>query len=167
MPKKKDLTGQKFGRLVAVKPVGKEKGHYVWECKCDCGEICVVPVHHLSNGHTKSCGCLRKEGERKPSYSHGLTRTRLYRIWCNIKTRCYNPNAENYNFYGGKGVTVCDEWLHDFQTFYDLAMTSGYADNLTIDRKDSDLNYCPENCEWITQSENATRANIKRWSCKK
>ena len=171
MPKKKDLAGIRFGSLVAVRDAGKKNGSYVWECMCDCGNVTFVCVRKLSNGHTRSCGCLRRDGTRKPSYNHGLSNTRLYRIWCNLKTRCLNPHSDNYAFYGGKGVSVCEEWLHDFQTFYDWAMGNGYEDNLTIDRKDSNGDYCPQNCQWITQSENATRANVKRWAasaaCKK
>ena len=164
MPNKKDLTGQRFGMLVAVRDVGKKNRAYIWECVCDCGNTLHVRGAVLSNGHTKSCGCLRKEGPRKPSYSHGLSKTRLYRIWSNMKSRCLNPKVHNYKHYGGKGVSVCDEWLQNFKAFYDWAIASGYKDDLTIDRKDSDGNYCPENCCWITQSENATRANVKRWT---
>lgn len=167
MPKKNDLTGKRFGKLVALQEAGKKNGRYVWECVCDCGNDAFVIGSKLTNGHTQSCGCLRKDGTRKAAYSYGLSKTRLYRTWCNIKTRCHNPNASNYEFYGGKGVSVCDEWRNDFKAFYDWAMANGYEDNLTIDRKNSDGDYCPENCQWITQSENATRANVKRWSVPK
>lgn len=164
MPKKNDLTGDRFGRLVAVRVLGKKNGAYVWECLCDCGNTTFVCGSKLTNGHTKSCGCIRKEGVRKPAYSHGLCNTRLYRIWSNIKSRCLNPKSDNYKFYGGKGITICEEWLHSFQAFYDWAMENGYKDGLTIDRKNSDDGYSPRNCQWITQSENATRANNKRWA---
>lgn len=164
MPKKSDLTGKRFGRLVCIHDIGTKNGGYIWKCICDCGNITYVSVRHLSNGHTKSCGCLRKEGENKGAYLHGLHKTRLYSIWSNMKTRCTNPNAPNYKFYGGKGVSICEEWRHDFRSFYDWSVTNGYEDGLTIDRKDSEGDYCPENCRWITQSENATRANAKRWA---
>lgn len=164
MPKKNDLTGKHFGRLVVVQESGKKNGNYVWECLCDCGNVVHVVGSKLTNGHTKSCGCIRKDGRRKPAYSHGLCKTRLYRIWSNCKTRCLNPKSDNYKFYGGKGITICEEWLHSFQAFYDWAIENGYGDGLTIDRKDSDLGYTPQNCQWITQSENATRANNKRWA---
>ena len=164
MPKYKDLSGERFGKLVAIKPTGKNNGAYVWECSCDCGNVIRVSGIKLTNGHTRSCGCLRREGTRKASYTHGLSNTRLYRIWGNLKTRCLNPNSDNYEYYGGKGISVCNEWLHDFKAFYDWAMENGYADDLTIDRKDSDGDYCPLNCQWITQSENAIRANNKRWA---
>lgn len=164
MPKKSDLTGKRFGRLVAVRDIGTTGGAYVWECFCDCGNTAYVRGAKLSNGHTKSCGCLRREETAKRSCSHRFSKTRLYRIWCNIKTRCTNQNAHNYKFYGGKGVSICEEWKHDFLAFYNWAMANGYEHGLTIDRRDSEGNYCPANCRWITQSENATRANNKRWA---
>lgn len=164
MPKKKDLSGMRFGKLVSVREVGMKNGAYVWECVCDCGNTAFVDVRHLSSGHTQSCGCNRREGTKKPAYSHGLCRTRLYRIWGNMKTRCLNPRAYNYSYYGGKGIAICEEWLHSFEAFYDWAMGNGYKDGLTIDRKDSNGDYCPSNCQWITQSQNAARANKKRWS---
>lgn len=164
MPRKNDLTGERFGRLIAIRTAGKTNGRYIWECLCDCGNTAYVVGSHLANGHTQSCGCLRIDTTSKMGYSHGLHGTRLYRIWANIKTRCNNPNAPNYKFYGGKGIAICDEWGGDFQTFYEWAMDNGYKDDLTIDRINSDLDYSPENCRWITQSENATRANMKRWA---
>ena len=164
MPKKNDLTGMRFGKLIAIRAAEKKNGHYVWECVCDCGNVTCVIGSKLTNEHTKSCGCIRKDGTKKPAYSHGKSRSRLYRIWSNIKTRCKNENAENYKYYGGKGIAICEEWSKSFQAFYDWSITNGYKDDLTIDRKDSDCNYCPENCQWITQSENATRANVKRWA---
>lgn len=164
MPKQNDLTDKHFGKLVAVRVAGKKNDRYVWECVCDCGNITYVIGSKLTNGHTKSCGCIRKDGTRKPAYSHGQSRSRLYRIWSNIKTRCKNANAENYEYYGGKGIAICEEWSKTFQAFYDWSIANGYKDDLTIDRKDSDGDYCPENCQWITQSENATRANAKRWA---
>lgn len=164
MPSKRELTGKHFGRLTVIRDVGKKEGKYIWECRCSCGKIINVIGSKLTSGHTQSCGCFRKDNTKNLSYSHGLSKTRLYRIWGNIKSRCLNPNVDNYQFYGAKGVSVCQEWLNDFQVFYDWAITHGYKDNLTIDRKDSDGDYCPENCQWITQSENATRANNKRWA---
>ena len=93
---------------------------------------------------------------------HGHRNSRLYRIWSNIKTRCYNQNDPHFNRYGGRGITVCDEWKNDFKAFYDWAMSNGYQDDLTIDRIDNDGNYEPCNCRWVTVKEqNRNKRNVK------
>lgn len=166
MPMKNDLVGRKFGRLVAIRASGKKNGAFVWECMCDCGNTAYIDGRKLKNGHTKSCGCIRKDGTKKPAYSHGQHKTRLYRIWSNMKTRCGNRHSDNYKFYGGKGIKICKEWLHNFKSFYEWAMENGYKDGLTIDRIDSNCDYSPKNCQWVTQSENAKRANDKRWAAR-
>lgn len=88
---------------------------------------------------------------------HGLSKTRLYGIYNNMKQRCYNPNNPSYIYYGGKGITICREWLDDFENFYNWSMANGYEEDLTIDRKESNKGYCPENCRWITLDENSRR----------
>lgn len=151
-----DLTGQKYGRLLVLERAeNNSHNKAMWLCKCDCGNVVKVIGSHLRNGNTSSCGCLHKEMLReKPSgRTHGMTDTRLFRIWGSMLTRCYNKNHKYYHRYGGRGITVCEEWLHSFQAFYDWAMSHGYADDLTLDRKDVNGNYCPENCKWSTQKE--------------
>lgn len=93
---------------------------------------------------------------------HGLCKTRLYSIYMNMKTRCYNKNNSHYKYYGKRGIKVCNEWLHDFQAFYDWSMSNGYNDNLTIDRINVDGNYEPDNCRWITKHDQCynTRYNV-------
>lgn len=157
-----DLTGQRFGRLVAVKQVGKNKsGYQLWLCKCDCGGESVANYHNLKNNHTQSCGCLRKERTIEANTTHGLRKTRLYRTWHHMRERCHYPKDARYAQYGGRGVIVCDEWKNDFQAFYDWAMDNGYRDDLSIDRIDVNGNYEPSNCRWTTLE---VQANNKRTS---
>ena len=151
----KNLVGERYQNLVVIRYVGKTSTrHSLWECKCDCGNTIVVAQPNLRK--QTSCGCTRKK-RKEP-----LTQVRLYRIWTSMKTRCFNPNATYYHNYGGRGITVCDEWKNDFKSFYDWSMSNGYADNLTIDRIDNDRNYEPDNCQWITKSENSKKSNIER-----
>lgn len=178
MARMKDLTGQKFGRLTVIEQSGKNKhGNYMWRCLCECGNIKTIVGGELTRGNTKSCGCLLKETMSKTRTTHGKRKTRLYSIWADMKTRCYNPKDKSFERYGKKGVTVCDEWLHDFQAFYDWSMLNGYADNLTIDRINNDKGYSPDNCRWTTVKvqANNTRRNhyitykgetltLKQWS---
>ena len=167
--KLEELTGQKFGRLTAVSRYGfDEFGRQLWNCECECGNTIVTHAYSLKQGHTKSCGCLKKEkainnlpdtptGEQCPAYKHGGEGTRLYRIWKGMKQRCYNPKTENYQNYGGRGITICDSWRCDFPAFRDWALANGYSDDLSIDRIDNDKGYGPDNCRWadrITQRAN-------------
>lgn len=148
-----DLTGQRFEKLTVIKRVedkiykgGRKFAQYL--CKCDCGNTVKVTAANLRNGYVKSCGCYRKEIVEK----HGQCGTRLYRVWSDMKQRCKNQNGTYYHIYGGKGISVCDEW-QEFDNFYKWAIENGYKDELTIDRIDSNSNYEPSNCRWATQKE--------------
>lgn len=157
MAKFKDLTGQRFGRLVAIEICGNDnKGHYCWRCKCDCGNYKVVANYNLKNNSTKSCGCLSKEIKTK----HNKSNTRLYRIYYAMRQRCYNLKYSRYFDYGGRGIKICDEWKNDFMNFYNWAMENGYRDGLTIDRIDVNGNYEPNNCRWITKE--AQQGNTRK-----
>ena len=127
-----DLVGQKFGRLTVIERAENKNGRVAWICKCDCGKFTTVISKTLVNGDTKSCGCYHKD---KVSV-HNKSKTRLYNIYVHVKQRCYNSKDDRYKNYGSRGITVCDEWLNDFQAFYDWAMANGYRDDLTIDRID-------------------------------
>ena len=161
MKRSKDLSGKKFGRLTVINRSGfTEPNKYgrryaIWYCKCDCGNYIERTTDVLARGKS-SCGCRQKEILKEMSngnITHNMTNTRLYRIYKGMIGRFYYPCSQRYNAYGGRGITVCDEWRNDRSKFFKWAMENGYSDNLTIERKDVNGNYCPENCEWIPMSE--------------
>lgn len=154
--KRRDLDGKKFGRLRVVGYSHTELRKAHWRCRCECGTELVVQANNLLSGHTRSCGCLRKWS---PGYDKNGKRIRLYSIWSAMKDRCYNPKNCRYIYYGGKGVSVCREWL-EFINFHEWAMANGYNDDLTIDRIDPEGGYKPTNCRWIPMSQQFLNKNL-------
>ena len=161
----KDMTGQRFGRLTVIRRAGlSQNREATWFCLCDCGNECIVRRTCLVRGYTKSCGCLNIEAIKARRSTHKKTRTRLYGVWANMIQRCTNPKHNRYHRYGGRGITVCEEWRSDFNAFYEWAMAHGYNENAprgqcTIDRIDNDNGYCPDNCRFAdakTQRGNQT-----------
>lgn len=157
-----ELTGKRIGRLAIGEVIGRKRGHKLYLCLCDCGNKHEVASPDLKSGRTKSCGCLRRELRSENNITHNLRNHRLYSIWANMKTRCYNPNGRHYHRYGGRGIRICNEWRNNFKSFYDWSMENGYEPGLTIDRIDNDGNYEPSNCRWTTSKKqgNNTRRCI-------
>ena len=156
------IIGKRFGRLVVLDldHVREKNRNSWWKCRCDCGREVVVYRGSLTSGDSISCGCYHREHVRDFPKTHGMSSTPLYSTWSGMVQRCTNPNAKNYERYGGRGVTVCSEW-DDFKNFHDWAVTHGYEQGLTIDRKDNDLGYSPDNCRWVDRitQQNNTRRN--------
>lgn len=162
MAKLQDLTGQRFGRLTVIRRAKNRRNLTYWLCKCDCGKEVEVSKGSLVRGYTKSCGCYNLEKIIERNTKHNLNKTRIHNTWVHMKQRCFNKNTQAYANYGGRGITVCEEWKNDFMAFYNWAINNEYTDELTIERVDVNGNYCPENCTWITKSQQClnTRKNV-------
>lgn len=154
-PHAKKITGQRFGRLVALGPIARQNKRIMWLCQCDCGQITIAPTADLRNGHTRSCGCLLSDFTVQKNTSHGLSHEPLYQIWLNIIKRCTNPAMKHFASYGGRGIAMCDEWRHDFASFYEHVSKLPYCreKGYSLDRIDNDGNYEPGNLQWSTQKE--------------
>ena len=149
-----DIAGKKFGRLTALRIVGKTTDNRpAWLCRCECGNEKIVSEHNLKRNNTKSCGCYREEVRSSAHYKHGRCNTRLYRVWNNMRTRCDRPKNDNYEWYGGRGITYCTAWS-DFSVFAEWALSHGYSDELELDRIDTNGAYEPSNCRFVTHKEN-------------
>jgi hypothetical protein len=153
------IQGEKFGRLTAltfVESRGKSNNAY-WRFRCDCGAEIVTAAANVKSGASKSCGCLRRELKQATLTVHGHSdgKERLYRIWHSMRVRCLTPTAANYHYYGGRGVSICDEW-GEYVKFREWALRSGYESHLSLDRHpDRNGNYEPGNCRWATAKEQA------------
>lgn len=155
MRRKNDYTGEKFGKwtVIGKAPNHITRGGYpvsMWDCVCECGTRRAVRGNDLRLGKSVSCGCSL--AENPAARKHGAAGSHLYKVYYGMKARCYNPNNKNYKHYGGRGVEICEEW-RSFEAFAEWADKSGYAEGLTIERKDVNEGYCPQNCCWITQKE--------------
>ena len=171
MSTKKNLIGQTFGRLTVVSEAPSDRFNRTrWHCVCSCGGKKIVSGYCLTAGTTKSCGCLRHIAYHK---THGESGSILFSVWQGMKSRCYCAGRKDFKHYGARGIAVCDAWKHDFPAFRSWALSSGYSDGLSIDRIDVNGDYCPDNCRWVTQTDqvrnrrNSIRykgLSLKEWS---
>lgn len=156
------LIGKRFGKLVVKDMVYVERAKRRYALvKCDCGNEKTVAPSSLRNGKTKSCGCNWSKSVSEANSTHGLSHTRLHKIWRGIKLRCLTKTNNRYEYYGGRGITIADEWKDDFMNFYNWAMDNGYQEDLTIDRIDNNGDYEPDNCRWVTQKVQVRNTGVR------
>jgi hypothetical protein len=149
MGKLVDLTGRVSGRLTVISFARRKKDELEWHCRCECGTETIVNGRSIRKGLSKSCGCFRKDKTMEMRTTHGQSKTRLYKIWLGMRARTGNPNEKIYKYYGGRGISICNEWS-SYEGFRLWALESGYSGNLTIDRSNCDKNYCADNCRWVS-----------------
>ncbi|MDE7323104.1 MAG: hypothetical protein K2N73_10345 [Lachnospiraceae bacterium] len=159
-----NMIGKRFGKLTVLEYAGVDSHRCkLFKCLCDCGKETTTRKSRLISGGTQSCGCLISEVWSKMTYKHGYAThekyNRVYAIWSHMIDRCHNENNPAYQRYGARGITVCDEWRENVDSFIDWANKNGYSDNLSLDRKDNDKGYSPDNCRW---ADDVTQANNKR-----
>lgn len=151
-----DITGQRFARLVVLGPVDRANNRQImWLCQCDCGNTSTVAGNDLRSLHSQSCGCFQSERRSEIRTTHGLSNDPLYVRWCKIIDRCTCPTSDAYANYGGRGISICDEWRHDFKAFHDcVSQLAHYGEKgYTLDRVDNSLGYRPGNMRWATWTE--------------
>ena len=165
MPKKGqfiDIAGAKYGNWTVIKKDETSARRTLWICECSCGNHRSVFLGHLRGGASKSCGCQKPKGEGHVRYKHGMSESPEFKTWLQMHTRCYNPNISEWARYGGRCIKSCDRWKDDFSLFLaDMGPRPSPAHS--IDRKDVDLDYDPDNCRWATKKEQARNTSRTLW----
>jgi len=166
-PNFKDMTGMRFSRLLVKSEACKTKyNNSAWNCQCDCGNEIIVPGPYLRQGDTKSCGCLKRDTSKNRNTTHGLSQTDEFKTLARIKTRCFNRNSKDYPNYGGRGITICSEWINSPETFVrDVGLKPSKKHSL--DRINVNGNYEPGNVRWATpfqQANNNRRNRVIEWN---
>jgi hypothetical protein len=162
MPKFIDLTGDQYSRLTVISQAGQmDSGHRRWLCRCSCGSEVTVAGTELRSGDTKSCGCLRRETTAKLNVTHKMTSAPEYRTWATIIRRCTNKNTKDYKYYGGRGISVCAEWVGNFEAFFQHVGKKP-SPKYSIDRIDNNGNYEPGNVRWATHQQQMQNQGPRR-----
>jgi hypothetical protein len=160
-----DLTDLRVGRLIVLQRSHKVRGREFWLCRCDCGTEKALWKHHLLKSAVKSCGCLRREVTAHKNTKHGQggrgRKTPEYLAWVGMHTRCTNPQGTGYENYGARGITICDRWRESFENFLtDMGPRPSSAHS--VERKDNNRGYEPDNCVWATRVEQANNRRNNR-----
>lgn len=153
-----DLTGRQFGRLRVMSRSTENRNGAHWNCLCQCGNTKVAYGASLRSGFTRSCGCLKAEGN---NLRHGMTQSREHHAWSGAIQRCENPKHNRYRYYGGRGISMCPAWRHSFERF--LADMGPCPPNHSLERIDRDGDYAPHNCKWTTAVEQANNKSNSRF----